>query len=267
MRLSVCIITKNEESKLPRCLKSVQPIADEIIIVDDYSSDQTVEIANTYGAKVYVRKLDTFSNQKNYAASHAKGEWIFQIDADEEITRELANEIHSLLLRDNNFPIKSKKGLIHNLGQINGFLIPRRNIILGAEIKHTRWSPDKHIWLWRRGKGKWFGDIHEEVHVEGWVGELSHAKIHYQYETVTDFFSMLNNYTTREAEEKVKKGIHFTYFQLFYAPLLSFFRRYIYKRGFLDGWRGFTLSYLMAIYRMTTWIKVWERKQNGLVRK
>jgi len=256
MKLSVCIITKNEEKDLQRCLASIKDLADEIILVDDGSTDKTVAIAKKFGAKVFTRKLDNFASQKNYAVEKAQGDWIFAIDADEEVTPSLRDEI----LQITNAKLQKGNGLHHNIGQINGYLIPRKNIILGAEIKHTRWSPDKHIWLWRKGKGKWVGDIHEEVEVEGWTGELQNAKIHYQYETVTEFFAMLNNYTEREASQLIKQGRTFSYFQLFYAPLLSFFRRFIYKKGFLDGWRGFVLSYMMAIYRMTTWIKVWEKQ-------
>ncbi len=255
-KLSVCIITKNEKKDLPRCLESIKNLADEIIVVDDGSTDGTVEIAKKYGAKVFERELDNFASQKNFAIEKASGDWIFSVDADEVLPNELAEEIRRILKYS-----RAPSAVQDDVDIPNGYLIPRRNIILGAEIKHTRWSPDKHVWLWKRGKGKWVGKVHEEVHVNGNVGELTNAKIHYQYETVAEFFAMLDNYTEREAEQLVSQGRKFSYFQLFYAPLLSFFRRYFYKRGFRDGWRGFILSYMMAIYRMTTWIKVWERQQ------
>jgi glycosyltransferase involved in cell wall biosynthesis len=266
MKLSVCIITKNEEKDVTRCLESVKNWADEIIVVDDGSTDKTMSIAKRYGAIVFERKLDNFASQKNYAMGKATGDWIFSIDADEVITVELREEVKDTLADKKDMTPEKELGIMNyelrrDSGDINGYLIPRKNIILGAEIKHTRWAPDKHIWLWRRGKGKWVGEIHEEVEVEGKVGELKNAKIHYQYETVRDFFSMINNYTEREANQKQRVGEKFSYFKLLYAPLLSFFRRYIYKRGFQDGWRGFMLSYMMAIYRMTTWIKVWEKEQ------
>jgi glycosyltransferase involved in cell wall biosynthesis len=251
--LSVCIITKNEEEELPRCLSSVKDIADEIIVIDDNSSDRTRTIAKEFGAKVYVHELENFASQKNYALGKATEDWVFFIDADEECTQELRDAIRQILTRAQD-------------DGTNGYLIPRRNIILGKEIKYSRWSPDKHIWLFKREKGKWIGRIHEEVHVDGKVGEITSAKIHYQYKTVTEFLAMVNNYTEREADQKVGMGEKFSYFMLFYAPLLSFFRRFLYKQGFRDGWRGFILSYMMAIYRMTTWIKVWE-KQDKLLRE
>ena len=245
-KISVTIITLNEEREIERCIKSVRSIADEIVVVDSGSTDRTVEFAKKLGAKVYFRKFDDYASQKNFATEKAKGDWILSIDADETVSEKLAEEIKEA--------IKQKA--------FYGYLIPRQNILLGAEIKHTRWSPDKHIWLWRKGKGRWIGQVHEEVQVEGWVGELKEGKIHYQYESVTEFLKMMNRYTDRMADEMVSQGKKFSLFMLFYAPLLSFFRRFFYKKGFLDGWRGFVLSYLMAIYRFTTWVKLWERDKS-----
>ena len=250
MKLSVIIITLNEEENLQRCLESVKRIADEIVVVDSGSTDMTLEIAKKYKARIYSRKFDNYSNQKNYAVEKATGDWIFSLDADEEITPELGSGIQVALRQKD----------------INGYFIPRKNIIFGQEIKHTRWSPDAHIWLWRKGKGSWKGEVHEEVDVKGWVANLKNAKIHFSYARVSDFWKMMNNYTERMAEDLLKKGNKFSLLLLFFSPALSFFRRFFYKKGFLDGWRGFILSYLMAIYRMTTWIKIWE-KVNLVVRK
>lgn len=243
--LSVTIITLNEEENIKRCLASVKQMANEIIVVDSGSTDNTVEIVKECGAKIFVRDFDNYADQKNFAISKATRNWIFSLDADEVVTPELAKEI-----------LKAIKD-----SRYDGYLISRRNIILGAEIKHSRWSPDKHVWLWKRKKGKWKGKVHEEVLVDGGVGELKNAKIHYQHKTVAEFIDMLNKYTELEAEEKISKEIKFSFFRMFYDPTLSFFRRFVYKKGFLDGWRGFILAYLMAIYRMATWIKVWEREK------
>ena len=256
-KISVTIITLNEENNIERCMKSVKSFADEVIVVDSGSTDKTVDIAKKLGAKIFVRKFDDYSNQKNFAASKTVGEWVFSLDADEVAAEQLSEEVKSA--------VKVK--------DYNAYLIPRRNFILRAEIKYTRFSPDKHIWLWKKEKGKWVGKVHEEVKVDGWVGELKNAKIHYQYETVGEFLSMMNKYTERMADEAIEKGSRFSLLRLFFAPTLSFFRRFFYKKGFLDGWRGFFLSYLMAIYRMTTWIKIWEKTMrnrsspSGLLKK
>jgi glycosyltransferase involved in cell wall biosynthesis len=251
-KLTVAIIALNEEENLPRCLESVKNIADEsVVVVDTRTVDRTAEIAKEYGARVYKRKFDDFASQKNYAAEKATNEWILSLDADEVVTPDLAKEIK---LRIANLPAQTGCEL-----RIAAFLIPRKNIILGAEIKHTRWSPDKHVWLWRKGKGKWKGVVHEEVEVDGRVGELKNVKIHYQYKTVAEFFKMINNYTEKEAEKILSSSEKFSYFKMFFAPARSFTGRFFYKKGFLDGWRGFILSYLMAIYRISVWIKVWEK--------
>ncbi len=245
--LSVTIITLDEEKDLPKCLESVKDLADEIVVVDSGSTDKTVEIARKFAAEVFVRKFDNYSNQKNFAANMAKGDWILSVDADEEIEPALANEI-KLKLRD------IKNG-------INGFSIPRKNIILGKFIRYTRWQPelDRHIWLWKKDAGKWVNEVHEEVLVEGKVEKLKNAKIHKQYKSVEEFFQMMVRYSQFDAEERVGKGIHFSYLRLFFDPIYNFLVRYFYRLGFLDGWRGFVLSYLMAVYHLIVWVKIWEK--------
>ena len=248
MKISATLIALNEENNLPRAISSIKDLADEtILVIDPRSTDKTKEVAEKLGAKVFTREFDDFANQKNFAIGQAQGNWVLSLDCDEEIPGELASEIRKAV----------------KLDQYNAYLIPRRNILLGREIKHTRWSPDKHIWLFKRKKGKWRGKVHEEVVVDGMVGELKNAKIHYSYESVSEFLKMMNRYTDLAADEMVEKGQKFSYFMLFLVPTLSFFRRFFYKKGFLDGWRGFVLSYLMAIYRMVTWIKVWERSRGS----
>jgi glycosyltransferase involved in cell wall biosynthesis len=243
--LSVTLITLNEENDLARCLESVKEIADEVIVVDSGSTDKTVEIARKFGAKVFERKFDNYANQKNFAVEKSSGEWIFSIDADEEASPELCGELKEVIKE----------------GNFSGFSVPRKNIILGKFIKYTRWDPDldRHIWLWRKDKGRWVGDVHEEVEVEGAVGRLKNAKVHHQYETISEFFGMMNRYSELEAKQKLKEGMNFSLFRFFWDPLYMFLVRFFYRKGFLDGWRGFVLSYLMAIYDLNVWIKIWQK--------
>lgn len=247
-KLSVTVITLNEEKDLPRCLESVENFADEIVVVDSGSTDKTVDIAKKYGAKVYYRKFDNYANQKNFAASKATGEWILSMDADEQITPELAKEIES--------KVKGQKS------KVVAYNMPRKNIIFGKFIKYTRWQPelDRHIWLWKKGKGKWVGDVHEELEVDGEVGKLRNPKIHRQYETVKEFMDMMNRYSELDAEKRIRQGARFSLFRLFFDPLYNFLVRYFYRLGFLDGWRGFILSYLMAVYHLELWVKIWEKQ-------
>ncbi len=242
LKLSVTIITLNEEENIGACLDSIKDITDEIILVDSGSTDKTIDIAKKYGAKIYFRKLENFANQKNWALSKATGDWIFSIDADEIITTDLKKEIEEKI-QDNSY---------------DGYLIPRRNFILGKEIKHSRWSPDKHVWLWRRDRGEWEGEVHEEVRVNGRIGEIKNAKIHFQSKSVEDFINNLNSYSSLYAKKIFKEGRRFSFFSLLFDPIYEFNIRYIYKFGFFDGWRGFVLAYLMAFYQLSVWIKLYE---------
>lgn len=246
-KLSVTIITLNEEKNLARCLDSIKEIVDEIIIVDSGSTDKTIEIAEKYGAKVFERKFDNYANQKNYAVEMSTGEWIFSLDADEIVEKDLAEEIENAT--------KNKQYVAYSM--------PRKNIILGKLIKYTRWQPelDRHVWLWKRLKGKWVGGVHEEVVVDGKVGRLKSAKIHYQYESISEFMVMINRYSEFDAKQRVDSKISFSYLRLVFDPLYNFLVRYFYRLGFIDGWRGFVLSYLMAVYHLNLWIKVWEKER------
>lgn len=244
--ISVTIITLNEEKNIKAALESVKDLANEIVVVDCGSKDKTVEIAKRFGAKVFSRKFDNFANQKNWATLKTSNEWILSLDADEIISKELAGEI-KIAIQDNNY---------------SGYLISRRNFILGAEIKHSRWSPDKHIWLWKKNKGKWVGDVHEEVEVFGKVGLLKGSKIHYSHESVSEFMEANNQYSNLEAQILFKRGTRFSFWNMIKPALFEFFVRFFYKGGFLDGWRGFVLSYLMAIYQLMVWIKLWELEKN-----
>lgn len=240
--ISATIVTLNEEENIKKALDSLRDWVDEIVVVDSGSSDKTIEIAKEYKAKIFFRKFDNFGSQKNWAASKTEGDWILSVDADEEIPKELADEMREAVETD----------------QYSGFLIGRRNFILGQEIKHSRWSPDTHIWLWKKGSGKWVGDVHEEVIIKGTVGQLKNKKIHDSHKKVKDFIAANNLYSTLEAQSLLKQGVKFSFWKMIWQAKFEFFIRFIYKMGFLDGLRGFILSYLMAIYKLTVWIKLWE---------
>ncbi len=244
--ITAIIITLNEEKNIPKALESVKDLADEVIVVDCGSKDKTVELAKEFGAKVFIREFDNFANQKNWAVLKASNEWILSLDADEIISKELAGEI-KIAIQDNNY---------------SGYLIPRRNFILGAEIKHSRWSPDSHIWLWKKDKGKWVGDVHEEVKVLGKIGLLKSAKIHNSHQSVTDFIEANDQYSDLESQILFSNKVPFSFLKMIKMSAFEFCIRFFYKRGFLDGWRGFTLSYLMAIYQLMVWIKLWDLEKN-----
>ncbi len=241
MKLSATIITLNEEKDLERCLKSLAHLVNEIILVDSGSTDKTIEIAKKFDVKIFTRKFDNFANQKNFAAEKSSGDWILSIDADEEITPELAQEITKAI----------------SDSSTDAYSMPRKNIIFGKFIKHTRWQPelDRHTWLWRKGAGTWVGDVHEELRVKGKIDKLKNPKVHYQYETVSQFLDMMNKYSSLDTKRK------FSLIRFIWDPIYNFLVRYFYRLGFLDGWHGFVLSYLMAIYQLEVWVKTWEKQQ------
>ena len=233
-KISATVITLNEEENIAKCLESLKSLVDEIILIDSGSKDRTVEIAKEFGARIYGRRFDDYKSQKNFALSKTSNDWILSVDADEVIPKALTDEIKEVLPET----------------KFAGFLIPRRNFILGGEIKHSRWSPDKHIWVWRKSKGKWEGEVHEEVFVEGSVGELKNAKIHYQDKTIFSFISKNTRYAKLEAVKKYRAGQRFSIISFFWDPIFEFSVRYIYKKGYLDSWRGLVLVLFMAIYKI-----------------
>ncbi|MDO8488351.1 MAG: glycosyltransferase family 2 protein [bacterium] len=237
MNLSAAIIARDASSTLSAAIKSIKSLAGEIVvIVDPRTTDETILLAKSLGAKVYQRKFDDFASQKNYAAAKCRGDWILSLDADETVSKELAEEIEQAITST----------------QYHGYTVPRLNSIWGKPINHTNWEPaaDTHVWLWRKKSGTWVGAVHEEVMVEGIVGKLKHYKLHQNYQTVEQFMTKMNDYTDREAVAA--------------NPLVEFGRRYIWHFGFLDGWHGLFLSYLQAISHVVVWIKLWEKKNSRL---
>lgn len=243
--ISATIITLNEEDKIGQVINNLEGLVDEIVVLDSGSSDKTVILAQNLGAKVFYRKFDNFAAQKNWALSKAKGDWILSVDADEQIPTNLAEEIKEVVKDDKNA----------------GYLIPRRNFILGKEIKYSRWSPDKHIWLWKKESGQWVGDVHEEVIVLGRVGMLKNSKIHISHKTLSEFLKTNNFYSILEAKSLFNKNFRFSFWRMLKESLFEFSIRFFYKKGFLDGKEGFALAYAMSIYKLTVFIKLWELEQ------
>lgn len=247
MKLSATVITLNEQSNLDRCLTSIKGLVDEIVVVDSGSTDETVLIAKKHGAKVVTHHFSNFADQKNYAMNQASGEWVLSVDADEEIPESLASEIRNAI----------------EVGKYDAYLIGRRNFILGDEIRYSRWSPDRHIWLWKKEKGKWSGKVHEEVIVNGSVGLLKNSKIHFQDKTIEQFVAKNNRYSTLEAERMFERGVRFSWWKMIYDSKLEWFVRYIYKMGFRDGWRGLALAHLMADFKIEIWLKLLEKEHQA----
>jgi glycosyltransferase involved in cell wall biosynthesis len=247
--LSVVLITHNEEKNLPRTLESVMPLVrdgkGEIIVVDSGSTDRTVEIAQSHGAKVFVEAWKGFAAQKNSALDKASMDWVLQLDADEALEPELAAEMEVAL----------KAG-----SAMSGFWIPRKNFFLGRWIRHGGFYPDPKLRLVRRGAGRFeeYG-AHPTIKVDGPTGRLSHALLHNAYPTLRDYIEHMNSYSSMGAEVAVAKGHRaFGFANIVIRPLLTFIYNYFIRLGFLDGREGLLLHLYHSAYVSWKYAKAWE---------
>jgi glycosyltransferase involved in cell wall biosynthesis len=278
--LSIVLITHNEESNIGRTLASVQPlVADgkgEIVVVDSGSTDRTVEITKSFGAKVFIEEWKGYAAQKNSAIDKATGDWILSLDADEETDRHLVQEVSWLLgamliWQKEGMPVdndpQSKelrdRGLEVGLDEddLNGFVIPRKNYFLGRWIHHGGFWPDSKLRLFRRGSGK-FQDqaVHETVKIEGVSSAVQHgALLHHSYPTLTDYIDHMNRYSSLGAEMAVAKGHGgFSVFNIVLRPMATFIYNYFFRLGFLDGREGLLLHLYHAVYVSWKYAKAWE---------
>lgn len=279
MRISVALITLNEEANLPRTLESVMPLVrdqqGEIIVVDSGSTDRTIEIAKSFGAKVFVEPWKGFAAQKNSAMDKAEGDWVLQLDADEAVEPELAEEIHWVLLAREQwvregFPTgtdpRSKKLRDHGFGygvdepELMGFMVPRKNFFLGRWIKHGGFYPDKKLRLIRRGTGRFeeYG-AHPTIKPHAPIDGFKHALIHNAYPSLRGYIDHMNRYSSSGAELAVAKGHRgFNLVNIVLRPKLTFLYNYVFRLGFLDGREGFLLHFYHAIYVSWKYAKAWE---------
>ncbi|HEY7353740.1 MAG TPA: glycosyltransferase family 2 protein [Terriglobales bacterium] len=249
MKISIALITLNEEANLPRTLESVMPLVcdgqGEIIVVDSGSTDRTLEIARSFGAKIYSESWKGFAAQKNSAMEKAAGDWVLQLDADEALEPELVNEIL--------FAAKPSREQV-------GFWIPRKNFFLGRWIKHGGFYPDPKLRLIRRGAGK-FGEYgaHPTITVNGPTGRLEHALIHNAYPTLRGYIDHMNSYSSSGAEVATAKGHRgFSFLDIVVRPKLTFIYNYFFRLGFLDGREGFLLHAYHTVYVSWKYAKAWE---------
>jgi glycosyltransferase involved in cell wall biosynthesis len=270
VNLSVVLITHNEESNLARTLESVQPLArdgaGEIIVVDSGSTDRTVEIAESFGAKVFAEAWKGYSAQKNSAIEKASGDWILSLDADEEVSADLARQIELVLRWRAGADPGSKEGnWIHDRVSLNadncaGFVVRRRNFFLGRWMKHGGFWPDPKLRLWQRGAGRFENRaVHETVLLHGQSGELRGDLIHHSYPTLSDYIEHMNRYSSLGAKTLAAKGsTGFRVTNLVIRPWLTFFYNYFLRLGFLDGREGLLLHLYHAVYVSWKYAKAWE---------
>ncbi|HAT72348.1 MAG TPA: hypothetical protein DCS63_05985 [Elusimicrobia bacterium] len=253
-KISVVIAVKNEEKNIRACLEAVK-WADEIVIVDDCSSDGTAAICREYAGKVIVTDSGgNFHKNKNLGLANAAGDWLLSLDADEVVSAELRDEICARLASDT--------------GGVDGFYIPRHNYFLGRRITGCGWAPDYIIRLFRKGAAQWPLDIHYVPRLadESRAGRLESPLIHYSYRSLEQYFEKFNRYTARLAGEARAKGVRvgaWNFITLFFIkPLFWFLRKYLFRKGFMDGFRGLFISLSSGLVIFVTYAKLWEMQEN-----
>ena len=248
MKLTVTVITHNEARHIAAALESVS-WADEIIVGDSCSTDDTVAIARRLSTRVEVREWPGYSAQKNFAANLAANDWILSLDADERVTPQLAEEIRHLLATPPPF---------------SGYRIPRVAWYLGRWIRSTDWYPDYQLRLYNRRAGRWNERrVHESVAIDGPAGQLRYELEHYPYRDISHHIQTIDRYTTLAAQDWLANGRRPSAWQTFFYPRFAFLRNYVLKGGFRDGAAGLIVSILNSYYVFLKLAKLWELERDS----
>ena len=245
--LSVVINAQNAEKDLPRAISSAKILDCEIVVVDQGSTDKTFEIAKRLGAKVFKHgSVDYVEKARNFAISKAKGPWILVLDPDEEVPKKLADEI--------------KKNIKEN--KFDYFRIPRKNVIFGKWMKHSRWWPDYNIRLFKKGFVSWNEVIHAVPMTQGTGSEFPEkeeiALIHHHYDSIEQYLERMNRYTTVQAAHKLSENYNFSWKDLVEKPSREFLSRYFFGEGYKDGVHGLALSFLQSFSELVLYLKIWQ---------
>ena len=246
------MITFNNARTVEMALRSVTNWASEIIVVDSFSTDDTLEIVKRYASLFEQRAWPGFRDQYNYCISKAKNDWVIFLDADEEISPELAAEIEQRLEQDD--------------GRCDGYIAHRRNYYLGRWIMHGGWVPDCEIRLFKKSQGSFEGALHANVKVRGTVGELRNYYYHYNYQDIADQIDTINRYSETAARDMREEGRRFSWIDLLLRPPIRFLKEYMFKKGFLDGFPGLVIAVSTMYYVFVKYAKLWEferDKQKG----
>ena len=251
-KISACIISFNEEDKIEDCLKSLQGIVDEIIIVDSLSTDRTKEIAQNYTDKIFDQEFLGHVEQKNLAVSKASHDWILSLDCDERLTQELASSI-----------LKIKE----NIEQADAYRMARKTFYIYRWLNHC-WYPDYKIRLFSRNSATWGGiNPHDRVEVKGnKIVTLDGDIQHYSFDSLSEHIQTLDLFTEIGAREIISRDIVVTIISPWTHGLWTFIRLYIFKRGFLDGYAGLVVSVLSGMHAFVKYNKVlfyrWKNSEN-----
>lgn len=249
-RLSVVINTYNEEDNLTRVLSSIKDLADEVVVVDMESTDSTVEVAKKLGARVFEHKKENYVELlRNFSVSKASNPWILILDTDEEVSNSLAKKI--------------KQAIKNN--EFDYFRIPRKNIIFGKWLRHSRWWPDYNIRLFKKGFVSWNEVIHAVPMTQGVGADFEikeeFAIKHNHYESLEQYIERMNRYTSAQAGLKVKDGYKFSWKDTITKPTNEFLSRYFFGEGYKDGLHGLALSLLQSFSELAIYLKIWQSEK------
>lgn len=243
--ISLVVVTLNEAPNIERCLRSA-PFVSEILVVDSFSSDRTVQIAQDLGARVVQEKWRGFGAQKRFAADLANNDWILSLDADEALSPDLAAEIQ-------------KK--FESLDANTGYIMPRKSFFLGRWILHGGWYPDGQLRLFNRERANWEeASVHERVKVSK-TEWLTNPILHWVFTDISDQVETNDRYSTLQALERHKRGEKFSVAKMLIKPWVKFIETYFWKRGFLDGLPGLIIAINASYSLFMRWSKMWELEQ------
>jgi len=250
VKISAVIITYNEEERLPALLQSLDGVAEEIVVVDCHSTDETTKIARRFGCRVLERDWTNYADQKNYGNSQASHPWILSLDADERLSKELRQEIIALKPSD---------------PECAGFSMPRRVFYLGRWIRHGGWYPDRRVRLFRRDRAHWEGEfVHEKLIIDGETRPLRGDILHFTYRHITDHMRRINLFSELAAKKLYAQQKKCRWYHLVFLAPLRFWRTYFFRLGLLDGFPGLVIAVMSsyAIFARYAKLKeIWLRSE------
>lgn len=247
-RLSVILICLNEQEKIRACLERVA-WADEIVVCDSGSTDETLAICRQYTDRIYTDPWRGFGPHKKLALERATHPWVLSLDADERVTPALERRVRQIL---------------EGPAEAEGYYIPRQNYFLGRWIRHGGWYPDYVLRLFRRERGRFRERaVHEAVEVNGRTAYLAEALEHYTYDSIAAYLARMDRYSTLAAEEMQRAGVRCRPWELMVRPLARSFKMYVLQQGYRDGTHGLALAGLYGAYTFAKYVKLWELEAKG----
>ena len=241
MNLSAVVLTKNEESNIEKCLENLN-FCDEVVVIDDNSVDATTKVARKFGARIYSHALQgDFANQRNFGLKKTKGKWVLYVDADERVSKALAEEIIEA--------IKSS--------EFSGYYLNRSDIWLGKKLIGGEWGTTKLLRLARKEAGKWERRVHESWDIKGSTKALKSPLWHYPHKNMKAFVNQVAYYSELHASENLKEGKKASFSKVICYPLAKFFNNFFLRSGYKDGTRGFVFAIMMSFHSFLAWSKQW----------